>query len=356
MLIDDSIISAVTGHMNGDHADDNLLIARAFGYPLAASSRMVTLDAHHGEWRVTDAAGEHELVLDWPGGEIVERAQFRREAVSLYREACRRLGVTPREEHAPSPHATARHGGGHPHEAAHAPAHGGAPGHGHHGTAEDSADDGFARRLREATWGDHGDSEGATFMTDVIRGKGTLDDYIALVVQHYFMYEALEEASRQLLDDPMLAVLHPGSLLRMDTLERDLRHLRGDDWRNGLSAVPATADYACRIREVADEGWTAGIIAHHYTRYLGDLSGGQVIARRVIRQFGFGAEGASFYDFTALGDLTVFKNRYREVLDAYGEVLPEPEQQRMLDEVRAAYRHNTAVFIDLERERQAAAV
>ncbi|BDZ39109.1 hypothetical protein GCM10025863_17230 [Microbacterium suwonense] len=81
-----------------------------------------------------------------------------------------------------------------------------------------------------------------------------------------------------------------------------------------------------------------------------------MIARRVIRQFGFGAEGASFYDFTDLGDLTVFKNRYREVLDAYGEVLPEPEQQRMLDEVRAAYRHNTAVFIDLERERQAAAV
>ena len=71
--------------------------------------------------------------------------------------------------------------------------------------------------------------------------------------------------------------------------------------------MPATAAYADRIREIAAEGWLPGIIAHHYTRYLGDLSGGQMIAKRVKKQFGFERAGIAFYDFTELGDLGEFK-------------------------------------------------
>ncbi|HRQ00540.1 MAG TPA: biliverdin-producing heme oxygenase, partial [Terrimesophilobacter sp.] len=50
----------------------------------------------------------------------------------------------------------------------------------------------FSQALRERTWNTHNDTEGATFMSDLMRGAGTRDDYIALVAQHYFMYEALE--------------------------------------------------------------------------------------------------------------------------------------------------------------------
>ena len=39
-------------------------------------------------------------------------------------------------------------------------------------------------------------SEGAGFMTDLMSGKGTRDDYISLVAQHYFIYEAIEAAGR----------------------------------------------------------------------------------------------------------------------------------------------------------------
>src|SRR5690606_28115962 len=104
---------------------------------------------------------------------------------------------------------------------------------------------------------------------------------------------------------------------------------------------------AARIREVAAEGWVAGVVAHHYTRYLGDLSGGQIISRRVSKQHGLEKAGVSFYDFTALGSLEDFKNEYRGALDALGATLSAEEQQRMLDEVRAAYGFNTAVFVDL---------
>lgn len=353
LIIDDAVIGAVTAHMNDDHTDDSLLIARAFGHPGATSSVMTSLDAHGGTWRVTDLKGEHTLTLDWPGGEVTERAQIRREVVMIYRAACRMLDVPAREEHAPA------HGAHAPAHAAHTPAHHAparashAPAHGAHVPVA-AQDEGFAHRLRTATWGDHGDSEGADFMADLMRGKGTLDDYTELVAQHFFMYEALETAARQLVDDPRLAALHPPALWRLAALERDLAHLLGDDWRNRITPAPATAAYAQRIVEAGDAGWTAGIIAHHYTRYLGDLSGGQVIARRMVKQFGFDADGIAFYDFTELGDLDAFKAVYRRVLDEFGATLTETEQQRMLDEVRDAYRFNTAVFVDLGRQRAAA--
>ena len=42
----------------------------------------------------------------------------------------------------------------------------------------------FSQALRERTWSGHGDSEGADFMTNLMRGTGTREDYIALVAQH----------------------------------------------------------------------------------------------------------------------------------------------------------------------------
>ncbi|MGB4135818.1 MAG: biliverdin-producing heme oxygenase [Microbacterium sp.] len=318
MDIDGSVVTAVTGHMNGDHPEDNLVIAQAFGHPEAVAASMTGLDGAGATWLVTDPHGEHRLTLPWPH-EIVDRPDIRKGVVKLYREACRRLGVEARQEHGQAPHAH----------------------------AVEDVGSGFAKRVREATWGDHADSEGAGFMAGLMRGNGTFDDYVQLVVQHWFMYDALEDAATQLAGHPVVAALHPPALLRSEALDRDLVHLIGVDWRDRIRAVPAADAYAARIRAVAAEGWIAGIVAHHYTRYLGDLSGGQVIARRMARQFGLDAEGVAFYDFSALSDLTGFKDDYRRVLDAFGETLDAAEQTRMLDEVRTAYRFNTEVFDDL---------
>ena len=43
------------------------------------------------------ADGAEDVIrVPWPGGEITERREVRREIVALYDEACARLGVTPR--------------------------------------------------------------------------------------------------------------------------------------------------------------------------------------------------------------------------------------------------------------------
>lgn len=89
------VVAAVLAHMNGDHADDNLLIARAFGDPDAASATMVALDHAGGTWRFEAGGEERELTVPW-SVEISERPEIRREIVVLYDAACARLGIEPR--------------------------------------------------------------------------------------------------------------------------------------------------------------------------------------------------------------------------------------------------------------------
>ncbi|MEW2463189.1 MULTISPECIES: DUF2470 domain-containing protein [Microbacterium] len=93
------VIAAVLRHMNGDHTDDNLLIARAFAEPAdqePTASVMTGFDGEAGVWEVTRGGSTSTLRVPWPGGPITERPEVRREVVALYDAACARLGVEPR--------------------------------------------------------------------------------------------------------------------------------------------------------------------------------------------------------------------------------------------------------------------
>jgi hypothetical protein len=92
----DDIVTAVLAHMNGDHSDDNLLIARAFGSADATASTMTTLDETGGTWSYTVSGEQREVTVAW-SETLSERAQIRREVVVMYRRACGILGVVPRE-------------------------------------------------------------------------------------------------------------------------------------------------------------------------------------------------------------------------------------------------------------------
>ncbi|QIM17262.1 DUF2470 domain-containing protein [Leucobacter insecticola] len=322
--------------MNVDHPEDNLLIVRAFGRPDATASTMTGVNENGGVWKVTDPSGEHEHVVAWPSGQISERPEIRREVVLLYKAACEALGVSPREEHEPaSDHPRGKHGAVEPED-------------------EDKGGKPFSTVIRESSWSDHSDSERATFMEDIMKGRGTKQDYTDLVAQHFFMYEALEAAADSVLGDPAFEGFHVPALVRLPSLEADLRYLMGDDWRDRITPTPATAAYVARIREVSEARWVAGIVAHHYTRYLGDLSGGQMIAKRVAKQHELSGEGVAFYDFAELGSIPAFKDDYRAALDRLGASLSTAERADMLEEVRTAYGFNTAVFVDLGKRKAAA--
>ncbi|WP_243075871.1 heme oxygenase (biliverdin-producing) [Microbacterium sp. SS28] len=202
----------------------------------------------------------------------------------------------------------------------------------------------FSAALRERSGSAHSTSEHAGFMADLIKGDGTRDDYIALVAQHWFIYSSLEAATERMRADPVAAVFISDKLTRLPALEADLEFLIGPDWRERITPLPTTRRYVARIDHVGST-WPGGFVAHHYTRYLGDLSGGLFIGRLMARRFGFETNGIGFYLFGDIADPQAFKEVYREQLD----IAPwdAAEQERVIDEVLLAYRFNTELFEDL---------
>ena len=202
----------------------------------------------------------------------------------------------------------------------------------------------FSAALRERTRTGHSSSEGADFMGDLMSGKGTRDDYVSLVAQHYFIYEAIERSAEQMKNDPVAAPFISSKLTRLPAIEEDLRFLIGDDWLERIEPLATTRAYVARINEVGAT-WAGGFVAHHYTRYLGDLSGGQIIRTLMQRQFGFDTNGVGFYLFGDIAKPREFKDVYRAQLDAVP--WDDVERDRVIDEVMLAYRFNTELFVDL---------
>ncbi|MEU6769416.1 biliverdin-producing heme oxygenase [Streptomyces sp. NPDC046853] len=210
----------------------------------------------------------------------------------------------------------------------------------------------FSTVIRTASHEQHTEAETSTFMSDLLGGKLGVDAYARYTEQLWFVYRALEEGADALRDDPVAGPFIRPELLRVAELERDLAHLRGAGWKSWAAPLPATAAYAARVAECAQE-WPGGYVAHHYTRYLGDLSGGQIIRGKAEQTWGFArkGDGVRFYVFEGISNPAAFKRGYRELLDGLGEVVPdELERQRIVDECKRAFALNTQVFRELGNE------
>ncbi|MFJ2604708.1 heme oxygenase (biliverdin-producing) [Streptomyces sp. NPDC087425] len=207
----------------------------------------------------------------------------------------------------------------------------------------------FSTVIRTASHQQHVEAETSTFMSDLLGGRLGVDAYARYTEQLWFVYEALEAGAERLASDPVAGPFIRPELFRRGALERDLAHLRGAGWQDAVSALPATRAYAERVRECAEQ-WPAGYIAHHYTRYLGDLSGGQIIRDKAEKTWGFAkkGDGVRFYVFEGIDNPAAFKRGYRELLD--GVLADDLEKQRIVAECKRAFSLNTGVFAALGEE------
>jgi len=194
--------------------------------------------------------------------------------------------------------------------------------------------------LREGTRDEHETAERSGFVEQLLAGRLDRAAYADLAAQQLVVYTALEAAGAQLEDDGDLVF---AELTRVPAIEQDLGHLYGADWRTQVRVLPATRVYADRLAQTADS--LPQYAAHAYTRYLGDLSGGQIIKRMLQRHYGFTSEGIAFYDFPQIHKLKPFKDVFRERLDA----LPLDDEARaaVVEEARLAFRLNADVFGEL---------
>ncbi len=201
--------------------------------------------------------------------------------------------------------------------------------------------DKLSHRLRVDTLDAHREAEKATFVQELMGARLPVEGYTRLVAQQHAIYSALEAAVAANTDAALAPFLDP-ALNRLAALERDLEHLAGEDWAREYPRLPATRAYVDRI-DVFCTTSSVALLAHHYIRYLGDLSGGQVIGRILRRTYGFGDDrGTEFYSFPEIASPKRFKDRYREQLDALD--WNDDQRTAMLDEVNTTYRLNTDVF------------
>lgn len=134
--------------------------------------------------------------------------------------------------------------------------------------------------------------------------------------------------------------MYDPALERLAAIDADLNHWLPGGAREVTS--PAAAAYGERIAALA---WGGSLVAHHYTRYVGDLSGGRVIGKVLDRSFGLRGAGLAFYQFPVRPK--PYKDSYRARLDA---LHPDAEHtDRIVDEVKLAFRLNHTLFDELVR-------
>lgn len=211
------------------------------------------------------------------------------------------------------------------------------------GTVDRAGPGRLSVRLRTGTAVEHDAAQRAPFVADLLAGRLPRQQYAAMTAQHFFIYETLESATVAMADDPVAGVFAFAELTRLPSIIADLQFLCGPDWADRIAALPATVAYCARLREVAFDR-PAAFIAHHYTRYLGDLSGGQDIGRVVTGVYGLTEAGRRFYTFPGVQP-DEFCARYRAQLDALS--WPPAEEEYFLSEVSRAYALNTAVLREL---------
>ncbi len=204
----------------------------------------------------------------------------------------------------------------------------------------------LATMLREGTKKSHTMAENVGFVKCFLKGVVEKNSYRKLVANLYFVYSAMEEEMERLHQHPIVAKIYYPELNRRQSLEKDLYFYYGSNWRKEIALSSAGQAYVERIREVA-ASQPELLVSHSYTRYLGDLSGGQILKKIAQRAMNLSdSGGTAFYEFKDISDEKAFKNKYRQAMNDLP--IDSEAADRIVDEANAAFGMNMKMFQELE--------
>jgi heme oxygenase len=169
----------------------------------------------------------------------------------------------------------------------------------------------------------------------------------------------MEELLEQYKEHHVVKIIHfPHELNRRESLVQDLEFFYGQERVAELidpkNMTPAVKKYVQAMKDACEKN-PALLIAHSYSRYLGDLSGGQILAKRLKKHVlkldendsaWDTTNGLNFYNFQNLGNQADFKNFYRERLNA--AKVDEKTRDLIVAEAVQSFELNIALFDEIE--------
>ncbi|XP_043086790.1 heme oxygenase-like isoform X2 [Puntigrus tetrazona] len=205
----------------------------------------------------------------------------------------------------------------------------------------------LSEQIKAVTKDVHVRAENTELMRSYQRGQVSLQQYQLLLCSLYKIYEALEEAlDINASHEAVAPIYFPQELARLEAIKKDLEYFYGQSWREKMTVPAATQRYTQRLREVGRDH-PEYLLAHAYTRYLGDLSGGQVLGRITQKSLGLtSGQGLSFFSFPSVSSPMLFKQLYRSRMNSVE--LTEEQRSGVLQEALQAFELNIQVFNELQ--------
>ena len=199
--------------------------------------------------------------------------------------------------------------------------------------------------LKEGTKESHSAAENTKFVASFLRGVVDYEEYRKLLTNFYYVYDTMEQRIRET-EDPMVLAVRSEDLERKEGIERDLEHYYGADWKEKQIPSEACNKYCARINEIAEERPHL-LVAHHYTRYIGDLSGGKILKEITARVLNPPqGKGLNFYEFPRIPNAKLFKQNYRAVLDNLDTTTAQ--EKELIEEANYAFQLNMYMFDEIQ--------
>lgn len=178
-------------------------------------------------------------------------------------------------------------------------------------------------------------------------GKSSKRDYFAYMSALAPIYKEMERILKERPSSPILQYFDHRVLDRSDHIETDLGHLSRELGYQGSKNDIRLRTTDAYLDHLTTNITDARLLAHHYIRYLGDLSGGRIIGRMMQKHYSLSSETMNFYNFEGVGDPVFYKRRYRDLLNLVP--LTDSEREEFIDEVVLLYKMTREIFEELEK-------
>lgn len=175
--------------------------------------------------------------------------------------------------------------------------------------------------LKELTWEAHKNAERQAFVMDIFKGIVDKQLYAEFLYNQHAVYDILEATAM------MHGIFNDvPTIRRAPNILQDFNELWGDNPAPELKT--STHRYIKHIFSIKEDAQK--IMAHVYVRHMGDLSGGQMLKKKV-------PGSGTLYQFD--GDVQELKEKIRAKTD-----------DSMADEAKICFEYATELFKEMHNE------